>query len=143
MTKKLQLEMHHAAISVSDLGRSMRWYESRLGFKLINRFENPKLDAKIVLMALGRYHLELVCFKEQKPLPNYRKTLASNLKTIGTKHMALGTNDIEQAYRILKGKGVKFDSKPRVGGSGHKYAFFKDPDGVLIELFELNPFSDH
>ncbi|MBR9675633.1 VOC family protein [Candidatus Woesearchaeota archaeon] len=133
---ELKIIGHHTAITVSDLDRSMSWYQ-KLGFKPSKLFERKEMGAKIALMYLNNgYGLELFSFKEFNPLPEYRKTLIGDLRTIGTKHLALGVEDIVVACEELRKKGIAIGQEPSVGGSGHRYVFLNDPDGVLVELFE-------
>lgn len=137
---ELKLVAHHTAISVSDLDKSVDWYQKMLGFEPMQKFERPDLGAKIAMMRLANYNLELFCFEDYKPLPEYRKKLSDDLHTLGTKHLAFGVEDIDHAFNILKNKGIKFETEPSLGASGHRYTFFKDLDGILIELFENKPY---
>ena len=51
-------------------------------------------------------------------------------------------NDIEKEYKNLKEKGVKFISKPQFfdlssqGFGKSKAVYFKDPDGIILELLQ-------
>lgn len=128
---------HHTAISVSDIEKSMEWYHRVLGFKPEMVVKRPDMGATIGMMSLQEYHLELFCFKDYNPLPEYRKNLLDDLKTIGTKHLALGVENIDEVVEELSEKGVFFPEKPKLGATGHRYTFFHDPDRILIELYEL------
>ena len=146
MNGELQLTINHTAITVSDLSASMAWYQKMLGFTPEKTFERQDMGAKIGFMTLNKgltseYHLELFSFKDYEPLPDYRKQLASDLHTVGTKHFALGVENIDEAFHVLSKRGVTFDSKPTIGGSGHRYTFFRDLDGIMIELFENSPYE--
>jgi len=59
---------------------------------------------------------------------------------VGVPRIALLTADLHAAVRELKGSGVEFLSDPvetKVLGAGERWVCFKDPDGLVIELFEL------
>ena len=86
-------------------------------------------------LKLGDIKLELFEPYEPKELPVYRKTLKSDLHTLGTKHFALNVNDLESAYENLKKSGVSFLGEPNIGKTS-KYVFCLDPSGILIELRE-------
>ncbi len=64
---ELKLVAHHTAISVSDLDKSVDWYQKMLGFEPMQKFERPDLGAKIAMMRLANYNLELFCFEDYKP----------------------------------------------------------------------------
>ncbi len=70
------------------------------------------------------------------PLPQYRKDLNNDLKTIGVKHFSFAVSGIEGEYKRLNRSGVKFATAMRVFDNGLKYFFIKDPDGILIEIME-------
>jgi len=57
----------------------------------------------------------------------------------GVQHIAFRVEDIEEALRELKEKGVRLiDQAPRKGAGGAKIAFVhpKETNGVLVELCE-------
>jgi methylmalonyl-CoA/ethylmalonyl-CoA epimerase len=57
----------------------------------------------------------------------------------GIHHIALRVDNIEEALKELKEKGVRLiDEKPRRGAGGAKIAFIhpKSTNGVLLELSE-------
>jgi methylmalonyl-CoA/ethylmalonyl-CoA epimerase len=57
----------------------------------------------------------------------------------GVQHIALRVENIEEALKELKEKGVRLiDEKPRRGAGGAKIAFIhpKSTNGVLLELSE-------
>lgn len=59
----------------------------------------------------------------------------SDLKTIGMKHIAFHVDDIEESYTLLKNKGVTMETGISEAGFGGKYFFFKDCNGILIEMY--------
>ncbi|MEM7219757.1 MAG: VOC family protein [Pseudomonadota bacterium] len=69
-------------------------------------------------------------FNDEPPyaLPNH----------LGMAYAALLTSDLGADYAFLKSRGVEFLSKP-YGIPGDRYAFFRDPDGVLYKLLETAP----
>ncbi len=57
----------------------------------------------------------------------------------GIQHIALRVDNIEEALKELKEKGVRLiDEKPRRGAGGARIAFIhpKSTNGVLLELSE-------
>lgn len=125
--------LDHIAITVSNLEKSLHWYSECFGFERVRVFDKPALQVKGATMKLGSFKFEIFAPYEPSKLPEYRKTLESDLKTLGTKHFALNSDDLESAYAYLKKKGVAFLSEPNIGKKS-KYVFCQDPDGILIEL---------
>jgi methylmalonyl-CoA/ethylmalonyl-CoA epimerase len=125
----------HIAISVQDLQEAIQWYSDIFGFEKLRVFDRPDMKLKGAQLKLNNIKLEVFEPYEPAALPEYRKTLESDLHTLGTKHFALNVNDLEAAYKSLKNKGVLFSGKPTIGKTS-KYVFCQDPSGILIELRE-------
>jgi len=128
--------LDHTAISVSSLKESINFYERIFGFKCIKKFYIETLNANACFLKINKFILEVFEFINYNPLPNYRKTLIDDLKTIGVKHFAFKVDNIEKIYYSLKEKKVDFATDIRLGGSGLRYFFIKDPDGILVEIIE-------
>ncbi|EKD85911.1 MAG: hypothetical protein ACD_37C00577G0001, partial [uncultured bacterium] len=123
------------AFSVNNLAESVQWYKEKLGFKIIHNHKSKEME--FVLLELGEVKLELFNFgSETKPLPDYRKSLTDDLHTVGIKHLCLETENFGEAIVDLKEKGVKFVTEIDKAAFGGKYIFFKDCNGILIELYE-------
>ena len=126
--------INHTALSVNDINRSIEFYEF-FGFKKEKEYHDDALD--IVTLRLGETKLELFHYKEHIDLPEHCKELSTDLKTIGTKHLGLGVEDIETAKRQIEISGI-FDGEIKIvsGRLGKPYFFIKDPDGILLEIIE-------
>jgi catechol 2,3-dioxygenase-like lactoylglutathione lyase family enzyme len=133
--KELSFSFDHVAISVKDLDEAIQWYSDIFGFEQIRLFDRPDLKMKGAQLKLGTIKLEIFQPYEPNELPSYRKTLESDLQTLGTKHFALNVNDLVSAYKELKKSGVSFLGEPKIGKTS-KYVFCQDPSGTLIELRE-------
>ena len=57
---------------------------------------------------------------------------------LGMAYAALLTTDLDSDYAYLKARNVRFLSEP-YGAHGDRFAFFRDPDGVLYKLMENAP----
>lgn len=134
------LRPHHFAITVENYEDTLQWYREKLGFTVVKEFERKDLGSKIAFLYLNGISLEVFHFQESQSLPDYRKTLSTDLKVQGIKHFAFVVKDISKKVIELKEKGVEFLFEPIIGGSGHLYAFFKDNNGTLLELFEEDEF---
>jgi len=134
------MQLGHIALSVSNIVRSVAFYKKHFGLKVSARYNFKDKGMAIVLLKKPGLTLELFEFKKRKPLPQYRKTLDNDLRTIGVKHFSLETNNISVAYNKFKRARVKFATDLRVFADGRRYFFIKDPDGNLLELMELKLF---
>jgi len=117
----------HVAITVRDLQETIDFY-AKLGFKPAQRSETPK--QMIQFLEAGQARLEVFAPKE--------KTTSKELdeQDLGMKHIAIKVDDIWKTYKELKEKGVVFDSEPWRTSVGNTIAFFKDPNGILLQLLQ-------
>lgn len=124
----MQLQPHHVGIIVSDLDRSVAFYEA-LGFRVSSTIESEDGSRTIKFMELGGAFIELFCYAST-PM---RADLGE--KHLGFVHYALLSDDVDGALGELKAKGlVPGAVESRRVPAGFKIAFFYDPDGVEIEL---------
>lgn len=129
----------HVALSVRDLDTSTRWYVKHFGFTLEAQYDKPSLNARFAYLKLNNARLELFEVKKPKALPAYRRTLAGDVAVIGCKNFALRTSNLSRAVKTLARHGVHPAIPPTFGSSGRWYAFYTDPDGILVELYERTP----
>lgn len=130
----MQSIFHHIAFTVNNLKESIQWYQRKLGFELVHKYKKDGME--FALIKLGQVKIELFNFgKQTKPLPNYRKELMNDLHTIGTKHLCLETENLDKTISDLKKKDVEFVTKIDNASFGGRYIFFKDCNGILIELY--------
>jgi catechol 2,3-dioxygenase-like lactoylglutathione lyase family enzyme len=130
----------HVGISVSDMEKSLDWYEKCLGFKKVPGRDDyvPPLGARIVFVEReDGFQLELFKYDNPKPLPKERLMPNDDLQTIGTKHVAFRIDDYDAVRERLLEHGTEIAHEPVMGND--KVMFIHDPDGVLIELIYTNP----
>src|SRR3954471_1395318 len=127
--------IHHVALTVANIEKSVAWYKDIFQAEILERYS--KKGATIVHLKIGNARLELFEFGTYtEPLPDYRRTLTDDLHVVGTKHVCFEAKDLSERRRELEGKGVIFGSEIETAGFGGKYFFLKDPDGILIELYQ-------
>jgi catechol 2,3-dioxygenase len=121
----------HVVIKVRNLERSKQFFSDVLGLKLM--MELPKL--KIAFFASnGRDHHEIACAEVGDDADR------QHARQIGLQHIAFRLNDEEhlrKAYRELKEKNVPIDFTVDHGVT--KSVYFRDPDGILFEVYCDNP----
>jgi catechol 2,3-dioxygenase-like lactoylglutathione lyase family enzyme len=140
----------HVAVIVSDLDRSMQFYENILGLKplyspprvssgveLSKAVNVPNTRMRFVMYEVNRNSamLEVIQYLDPKGRPNDRRNCDQ-----GVMHLAFQVSNLEKSYNEMKSKGVKFNSPPNKVDSGPekglKWVYLTDPDGATIELVE-------
>jgi catechol 2,3-dioxygenase-like lactoylglutathione lyase family enzyme len=137
----------HVGITVKDLEKSIAFYRDALGMELtIGPSEEmsgesfseligvPNSRIRLAVLRAGGNDVELMQFLS--PLPDTDEPLPRN--GIGAAHVALKVADIGSAVARLKSLGVEFlgDVTTETEGvtAGWQWVFFRDPDGILVEL---------
>lgn len=123
------IKFDHVSILTKNLEESVKFYTQVLKFPIVRTIESK--DLKIVFVEAGNVTLELFGLVNSQAKPTEEKW-----ENVGVKHIALEVDDVEKVYNELKSKGVKFENEPTVAVGGPKIAFFKDPNGVTIELIQ-------
>lgn len=133
----MKFKLGHIAFTVKNTEDSIKWYKDKLGFQVVHKYN--KLGMEITLLKLGNVRIELFCFgKNTKPMPRYRNDLMGDLHVVGTKHLCIEVESLDESIGELRQKGVEFTTEVDVAGFGGKYIFFKDCNGILIELYQAN-----
>jgi glyoxylase I family protein len=122
--------VHHVAVIASNYEVSKRFYTQVLGLPVLAETYRAERDSYKLDLALGPHsQLELFSFPKPPPRP-------TTPEACGLRHLALAVKDVEQAVAVLRGHGVVAEPI-RVDALTHKrYTFFKDPDGLPLELYE-------
>ena len=146
-------EIVHVGITVSNMEHSIKFYRDILGLTFIGElvmegketdllfaWENTKVR---VAYLNGSEHviappIELIQFLNKKTVldcPNLNKTSISEI--------CFKVTDIDEFYRHLLNHGVECLSEPQAfdftafGFGKSKALYFKDPDGVILELMQV------
>ena len=140
---------HHTGFTVSDLERSLGFYQGLLGMTLVARQEGRRPYLAVITGFADLYlktaflkvtpesdHiLELLEYSSHPGEPTARET---NLP--GNAHLCFRVGDIDGLYRELSASGVKFIAPPETITSGVNQGglgcYLRDPDGFTIELFQ-------
>ena len=122
-------QLLHTRIRVSDLERSIRFYEDYLGFRVVSRTDRSPSGNHIVHLELpGNEHTIEFTWSE-----DYELNVPEDLM-----HFAIGVPDLIAFCDDLERRGIEIwpDGWREKFPLGRKMAFIDDPDGYEIELLE-------
>ena len=139
----------HVGITVSDIDRSIDFYKNILGLKLESRtfmegestdilFGGKNMRAELAYLNGGDNincpPVEIICFSK-----NPCESQESRLHQTSISEICFEVDDIFSEYERLRKLGVEFISEPQeflIDGVKSKAVYFKDPDGIILELAE-------
>jgi catechol 2,3-dioxygenase-like lactoylglutathione lyase family enzyme len=139
---------HHTSFTVADLARSLGFFRDRLGLTVVSQREVhddyfsrivglPDCGVRVALLRVpgSAHHVEL--FEYLAPQGD---ACTPRPCDPGSAHLSLLVDDLPAFYERLCAEGVDFvgepvgiDAGPNAGGYG---VYLRDPNGVLIELFQ-------
>jgi glyoxylase I family protein len=126
----VRLRIHHVAIICSDYERSKRFYVEVLGLRIIaENFRAERGSYKLDLALDDGTQLELFSF----PDPPGRR---SNPEACGLRHLAFAVDAFDRIVAELGARGVACEPVRLDEATGKRYTFFRDPDGLPLELYE-------
>ena len=120
---------HHIAIIASDWEKTREFYVEKLGFALIREVYRPAQDDYLRMLRQGDTTLELFI----RPDAPQRVT---NPEAMGLRHLAFHVEDIEPAVAWLNSMGIETEPIRVDAVNGGRFTFFKDPDGLPLEIHE-------
>lgn len=141
-------DMHHVGITVRDLEASLAWYERVFGLtpefvaegsgpELSTAVGVPEAKLRFAFLRFGSCVVELLHYENDR-----EETFDRSNADVGSAHVCIDVPDLQAAYDDLRGKGVEFlapplhiDDGPLAGCA---FVYFKDPNGVTLELFQSN-----
>ena len=125
----------HVTISVTNIEKTLEFYK-QFGFKEFKAWAAEDNSLKIRMLKLNDMLLEIFCYKNYSDLPNTATSTATDLPVLGTKHFALGVQNIEKAKSWVINNKLADEVTINVGRLGKPYFFIKDPDEILVEIIE-------
>ena len=125
----------HGAITVKDMALSLKFYTEAMGFKKAFEIAEPKTGAPwiVYLYVCPGQFIEL--FYDGTVDNPWRSEL------IGFNHFCFEVDDIFAAARQVKDAGYTLDVEPNQGADCNWQAWVTDPNGVRIELMQIDPKS--
>ena len=122
-------KQHHIAIICSDYAKAKAFYMDKLGFELIREVYRPEFGDYLRMLRQGDTTLELFI------KPNYPERL-TDPEAKGLRHLAFHVENVDQAVEWLRAQGIEVEPIREDKVNGGRFAFFKDPDGLPLEVHE-------
>ena len=114
----------NCSLAVTDLNRSIAWYQDILGFELIYKIDDMgwcELKTEISGVQIGLSQVE-----KHQPTP-------------AGATLTFGVVDIDHSRRLLEQKNVRFDGPTRNVADMVRLATFFDPDGNTLMFYQDVP----
>lgn len=139
----------HTGITVSNLERSLAFWQNVLGFELSHRsHQTAELATEItgvagaeisiaVVKAPGGHKIELLEYLA----PPDRKHVDLRPCDVGSVHVALTVDNLDAVLSAIAASGWKAAGKPQTlqsgPNTGKRVVYVRDPDGTTIEFMEV------
>ena len=144
MSKKLQADFHHVALSVKNFDEIKNFYINILGYDVLWDSDNRGnealsnvvglADARMHIAMLQGYGMRIEIFHYYEPQGKPRTP--ARQCDFGQTHFALSVKGLKNMHSRLQTKGVTFVSPPQNIRPGAWVAYMRDPEGNTIELVE-------
>ena len=122
-------KQHHIAIIASDYAKAKEFYIDKLGFQLVREVYRPEFGDYLRMLNQGDTTLELFI------KPNYPERV-TNPEAKGLRHLAFHVENVEAAVEWLHSLGIATEPIREDKVNGGRFTFFKDPDGLPLEVHE-------
>ena len=126
-------DFQHVTISVANREKSLAFYRDLLGFPYLGRLNyNNEVGLVIDFIEIGKNGiLEIFSFTKAPVKPT---EFIPDDRQLGMRHMAFTVKNVDETAARIRKAGVEFTLEPVDAYGGVRIAFFKDPDGTLIEI---------
>ena len=122
-------KQHHIAVICSNWDAAREFYVNKLGFELIREVYRPAQNDYLRMLQLGETTLELFIRPDAPQRVN-------NPEARGLRHLAFRVEDTVAAAAWLNARGIETEPIREDLVNGGKFTFFKDPDGLPLEIHE-------
>lgn len=124
------LGVHHIAIICSDYAKSKHFYVDQLGLRVVaENFRAARNSYKLDLALPDGTQIELFSFIGAPQRANHPEAQ-------GLRHLAFSVSHLDDIIERLGLKGIPVEPVRIDEYTGKRYTFFKDPDGLPLELYE-------
>ena len=122
-------KQHHIAVISSSWEKAREFYVNKLGFELTREVYRPAQNDYLRMLSLGETTLELFIRPDAPQRVN-------NPEAMGLRHLAFRVEDAVAAAAWLNSRGIETEPIREDPYNGGRFTFFKDPDGLPLEIHE-------
>ena len=122
-------KQHHIAVISSSWEKAREFYVNKLGFELVREVWRPAQNDYLRMLSLGETTLELFIRPDAPQRVN-------NPEAMGLRHLAFRVEDAVAAAAWLNARGIETEPIREDLVNGVKFTFFRDPDGLPLEIHE-------
>ncbi len=124
----MELDMiHHVAMNVADYEQTKEFYVNRLGFRILGEYGFPSGTLRLDC-SRGNCRLEIFHSPRYEPLPER--------PAVGYRHLCFRVENIHDTVAWLRERGVETEPVRPDPMAGGLMTFFRDPNGLELELHE-------
>ena len=122
--------LHHVAIISGDYLRARAFYVETLGLRVkAENYRAARQSWKLDLALPDGAQIELFSFPGPPPRP-------TTPEARGLRHLAFAVADVAYEKLRLEAAGVAVEDIRTDPYTGRSFAFFADPDGLPLELYQ-------
>ena len=126
--------MDHVHIKCHDIHATKSFYENIFGARTI--YEGKIRNAPMVMLELSGAVITIAEAEEGEKLESPKGPRENIWLRYGIGHFGVRVDNIDEAARELKEKGVEFISEPREIRKGVRIAFIRAPEDDVIEIVQ-------
>lgn len=130
MSEQLMNGYGHTAFKVSDMEKSLEFYEKLFGFKKAFEMRNPETGGP------GTVYVSIGCGQFMELFHGGKVLVPVVEDQIGYAHTCFWVSDIQKMYEKLVETGAPIDVPIKRGRDGNWQCWTHDPDGNRIELVQ-------
>ena len=121
--------VHHIAVIGTNYEDSRHFYVDILGFEVVREVWREERKDHLTMLQNGDVTLELFTKHDAPARPTQPEAL-------GRRHLSFHVENVEEAAAWLNALGVETEPIRTDPVNGGKMTFFRDPDGLPLELHE-------
>lgn len=119
----MAFKVRHLHLKTPDPQKTAKWWVENLGAKILR--ENPQGTG--FMLDLDGITLDVTSFNKRQTRP----------QRYGLEHIAVGTNDFNNAVDKLKANGARFLEEGKNTTNGRVSFFFETPEGVQLQVTQM------